>query len=85
MIQPEIQFLDIESRKIAYRLRKGGSPTLVFFPGYASDMDGTKALALDAFGYGFWPVADGVARGLVLTNAGAPAAAGAVRGASPDA
>ena len=49
MAQPEIQFLDIESLKIAYRHRRGGSTTLVFFPGYASDMDGTKALALDAF------------------------------------
>jgi pimeloyl-ACP methyl ester carboxylesterase len=36
-------------RRIAYRLRHGRSPTLVFLPGYASDMDGTKALALDAF------------------------------------
>src|SRR6185312_9132244 len=28
---------------------EGRSPTLVFLPGYASDMEGTKALALDAF------------------------------------
>ena len=27
----------------------GGAPTLVFFPGYASDMEGAKALALDSF------------------------------------
>ena len=27
----------------------GVSPTLVFLPGYASDMEGTKALALDAY------------------------------------
>ena len=35
--------------RIAYRLRDGSSPTLVFLPGYASDMEGIKALALDAF------------------------------------
>lgn len=38
-----------QARRLAYRLRSGSSPTLVFFPGYASDMDGTKAVALDAF------------------------------------
>ena len=41
--------LSVESRQIAYRLREGRGPTLVFLPGYASDMEGTKALALDAF------------------------------------
>ena len=41
--------LDVAGRRIAYRLRAAGSPTLVFFPGYASDMEGTKAVALDAF------------------------------------
>ncbi len=46
---PEIRFLDVAGRRIAYRLREGASPTLLFLPGYASDMDGTKALALDAF------------------------------------
>ena len=35
--------------RLAYRRRDGGSPTILFLPGYASDMDGTKALALDAF------------------------------------
>lgn len=44
-----LSFLDVDGRRIAYRLREGASPTLVFFPGYASDMEGTKALALDAF------------------------------------
>lgn len=42
-------FLDVAGRRIAYRLRPGGWPTLVFLPGYASDMEGAKALALDAF------------------------------------
>ena len=36
-------------RRLAYRLRPGSTPTLVFLPGYASDMDGAKAIALDAF------------------------------------
>lgn len=40
---------DIAGRKIAYRLRSGNGPTLVFLPGYASDMEGAKALALDHF------------------------------------
>ena len=35
--------------ELAYRLRAGTSPTLVFLPGYASDMEGAKAHALDAF------------------------------------
>jgi len=41
--------LEVNGTRLAYRLRDGGSPTLVFLPGYASDMQGTKALALDAF------------------------------------
>ena len=45
----ELAHLDVGGRRIAYRLREGASPTLVFLPGYASDMEGTKALALDAF------------------------------------
>lgn len=45
----EVQYLEVDGRSIAYRLRQGAAPTLVFLPGYASDMDGTKALALDAF------------------------------------
>jgi pimeloyl-ACP methyl ester carboxylesterase len=32
---------------LAYELRDGAGPTLLFLPGYASDMAGTKALALD--------------------------------------
>ncbi|WP_309661821.1 alpha/beta hydrolase [Sphingomonas sp.] len=34
--------------QLAYRRRPGTAPTLVFLPGYASDMDGAKAIALDA-------------------------------------
>lgn len=44
-----LRFLNVNGSQVAYRLRKGSEPTLVFFPGYASDMEGTKALALDAF------------------------------------
>ena len=49
MTQPELRHLDIDGNRIAYRLRDGASPTLMFLPGYKSDMDGAKALALDAF------------------------------------
>lgn len=49
MSQPEISRLDVESRSIACRLRAGAAPTLLFLPGYASDMEGAKALAIDAF------------------------------------
>ncbi|MBA2920943.1 MULTISPECIES: alpha/beta fold hydrolase [Sphingomonas] len=34
---------------LAYNLRDGRGPTLVFLPGYSSDMAGTKAVALDAW------------------------------------
>ena len=46
---PELAHFDIGGRDIAYRLRPGRAPTLVFLPGYASDMEGNKALALDAY------------------------------------
>ncbi|QNM84023.1 alpha/beta hydrolase [Sphingomonas sabuli] len=45
----EPHYLDFAGTRLAYRYRDGASPTLVFLPGYASDMDGTKALAVDAF------------------------------------
>lgn len=42
-----------DGRKIAYRKRAPDpevtGPTLLFLPGYASDMDGTKALEIDRF------------------------------------
>ena len=42
-----------DGRRIAYRLRPGNAqvkgPTLMFLPGYASDMDGTKASEIDVF------------------------------------
>jgi pimeloyl-ACP methyl ester carboxylesterase len=49
MSAQQLRYFELEGRRIAYRLREGRSPTLVFLPGYASDMEGTKALALDAF------------------------------------
>ena len=49
MTVPGVVYFDVLDRpRLAYRLRAGREPTLVFLPGYASDMDGTKALALDA-------------------------------------
>jgi pimeloyl-ACP methyl ester carboxylesterase len=49
MAQPEVAYIEVGGRSIAYQLRPGNSPTLLFLPGYASDMEGAKALALDAF------------------------------------
>lgn len=43
---PDIQFHTLPSgQKIAYRFHDGLGPTLVFLPGYMSDMDGGKATA----------------------------------------
>lgn len=39
-------------RPLAYRHRPGTGPTVVFLPGYMSDMEGSKALALDAWAQG---------------------------------
>ena len=45
-----LSFLDPgDGPKLAFRYRDGDEPTLLFLPGYASDMDGAKAVALDAF------------------------------------
>ena len=49
MAQTEIAYIEVAGRSIAYRSRPGASPAIVFLPGYASDMEGAKALALDAF------------------------------------
>ena len=38
--------------RLAYRHTPGRTPTVVFLPGYASDMSGTKALALEAWAKG---------------------------------
>lgn len=38
-----------DGRQLAYRLREGASPGVVFLGGFKSDMTGTKAAALDAY------------------------------------
>ena len=43
-----------EDRRLAYRHRPGRGPTIIFLPGYRSDMEGDKATALDA-----WAAAEG--------------------------
>ena len=35
--------------RLAYHLHEGRGPTIIFLPGYASDMSGSKAVALDAW------------------------------------
>ena len=52
IIPTELAYFDPgDGRRIAYRHRKAksGSPTILFLPGYASDMEGAKAQAADAF------------------------------------
>jgi pimeloyl-ACP methyl ester carboxylesterase len=49
MSLPEPSFCDVGGRRVAYRRRAGASPGLMFLSGYASDMDGAKATALDEF------------------------------------
>lgn len=51
-----VQTLARAGRRLAYRHRPGRGPTIVFLSGYASDMTGTKAEALDA-----WAAATGQA------------------------
>ena len=49
---PPLAYFDPgDGRRIAYRQReaKSGGPTILFLPGYASDMEGTKAEAIDVF------------------------------------
>lgn len=47
MTKPD--YMTVAGRRIAYRHRRGSRPTLIFLPGYASDMEGAKASALDEF------------------------------------
>lgn len=44
-----IRYLDRDGRRLAFRHRDGAGPAILFLPGYMSDMDGTKALALEAW------------------------------------
>jgi pimeloyl-ACP methyl ester carboxylesterase len=45
-------FSRADGLKLACSMRQGAGPTIVFLPGYASDMSGTKAVALDAWATG---------------------------------
>lgn len=45
----EPDFLDRDGRRLAFRRREGRGPTIVFLPGYMSDMEGGKASALDSW------------------------------------
>ena len=49
-----IEILERPGGRIAFRRRAGRGPTLIFLPGYRSDMEGGKATALDA-----WAEAEG--------------------------
>jgi pimeloyl-ACP methyl ester carboxylesterase len=49
MPETKLQYANFAGKRLAYRFRNGRSPTILFLPGYASDMEGTKALAIDAF------------------------------------
>ncbi len=43
-------FLDMgDGARLAFRFRSGKGPAILFLPGYASDMQGSKALALDGW------------------------------------
>jgi pimeloyl-ACP methyl ester carboxylesterase len=42
-------YLDRDGRRLAFRHRPGDGPTLLFLPGYRSDMEGSKATALDSW------------------------------------
>lgn len=44
---PPALFTRPDGLRIAYRHRAGAGPTLIFLPGYMSDMEGSKAVALD--------------------------------------
>jgi pimeloyl-ACP methyl ester carboxylesterase len=44
---PEPSFLSIRDRRLAYHRLDGRDPTVLFCGGFTSDMDGTKALALE--------------------------------------
>lgn len=51
MVDPDIALPSFFARpdglRLAYRYRPGTGPTLIFLPGYMSDMEGGKAVALD--------------------------------------
>lgn len=44
---PPARFVRPDGLRLAYRQREGRGPTILFLPGYMSDMEGGKAVALD--------------------------------------
>ena len=46
---PPVATLHGPSTELAYKARSGRTPIVVFLPGFKSNMDGTKALALDGW------------------------------------
>jgi pimeloyl-ACP methyl ester carboxylesterase len=49
-ILPDAPLLTLPSaRRLAYRRVEGAGPAILFLPGYMSDMEGSKALALEAW------------------------------------
>lgn len=69
-LPPPDHFARPDGLRLAYRHRAGTGPTIVFLPGYNSDMDGGKAVALDG-----WAAASGRAM-LRLDYAGCGASEG---------
>jgi len=51
-MNPAVARLERGGRSLVYRHRPGRGPTIVFLPGYASDMEGSKATALDMWAEG---------------------------------
>jgi pimeloyl-ACP methyl ester carboxylesterase len=49
---PPTLFARPDGLRLAYRLRSGAGPVIVFLQGYMSDMQGSKAIALDAWAAG---------------------------------
>ncbi|MFL6846391.1 MAG: alpha/beta fold hydrolase [Allosphingosinicella sp.] len=45
----ELEHLHRGGRRLAFRHRAGRGPTILFLPGYMSDMEGSKATALDSW------------------------------------
>lgn len=46
----KIEYLEVPGRhRLAYRYSQGGQPSVVFLGGFLSDMEGSKATALEAF------------------------------------
>ncbi len=53
-LTPPLWLVRADGIRLAYRHQAGKGPTLVFLPGYMSDMQGSKALALEA-----WAIREG--------------------------